>query len=76
MTARNLLDVTDDGVQFDKGTLKVDVLDNYADFVCGDYLVYNSDEITPSGKADFTFEVLNELIFKLVRELQFLNIPP
>ena len=24
----------------------------------------------------FTFEVLNELIFKLVRELQFLNIPP
>ena len=59
MTARNLLDVTDDGVQFDKGTLKVDVLDDYADFVCGDYLVYNSDEITPSGKADFTFEVLN-----------------
>ena len=45
MTARNLLDVTDDGVQFDKGTLKVDVLDDYADFVCGDYLVYNSDGI-------------------------------
>ena len=59
MAARNLLDVTEDGVQFNKGTLKVDVLNSYADFVCGDYLVYNSDEIIPSGKADFTFEVLN-----------------
>ena len=59
MAAQNLLDVTKDGVQFDKGTLKVDTLDSYADLICGDYLAYDSDKIVPDGAADFTFSVLN-----------------
>ena len=59
MAAQNLLDVTKDGVQFDKGTLKVNTLDSYADLICGDYLAYDSDKIVPDGDADFTFSVLN-----------------
>lgn len=59
MAARNLLDVTDDGVQFNKGTLVVDTLDSYADLICGNYLTYDSSEITPSGQAEFTFAVMN-----------------
>ena len=59
MAAQNLLDVTKDGVQFDKGTLKVDTLDSYADLICGEYLAYDSDKIVPDGDADFTFSVLN-----------------
>ena len=59
MAAQNLLDVTKDGVQFDKGTLKVDTLDSYADLICGEYLAYDSDKIVPDGNADFTFSVLN-----------------
>ncbi len=59
MAAQNLLDVTEDGVQFDKGTLKVDTLDSYADLICGDYLAYDSDKIVPNGDVDFTFSVLN-----------------
>ena len=59
MAAQNLLDVTKDGVQFDKGTLKVDTLDSYADLICGDYLAYDSDKIVPDRDADFTFSVLN-----------------
>ena len=59
MAAQNLLDVTKDGVQFDKGTLKVDTLDSYADLICGEYIAYDSDKIVPDGDADFTFSVLN-----------------
>ena len=59
MAAQNLLDVTEDGVQFNKGTLKVDTLDSYADLICGDYLAYDSDKIVPDGDVDFTFSVLN-----------------
>lgn len=59
MAAQNLLDVTEDGVQFDKGTLKVDTLDSYADLICGDYLAYDSDKIVPDRDVDFTFSVLN-----------------
>ena len=59
MAAQNLLDVTKDGVQFDKGTLKVNTLDSYADLICGDYLAYDSDKIVPDRDADFTFSVLN-----------------
>ena len=59
MAAQNLLDVTEDGVQFDKSTLKVDTLDSYADLICGDYLAYDSDKINPNGDVDFTFSGLN-----------------
>lgn len=59
MAAQNLLDVTEDGVQFKKGTLKVDTLDSYVDLICGDYLAYDSDKIVPNGNVDFTFSVLN-----------------
>lgn len=59
MAAQNLLDVAKDGVQFDKGILKVDTLDSYADLICGEYLAYDSDKIVPDGAADFTFSVLN-----------------
>lgn len=59
MATQNLLDVAKDGVQFDKGILKVDTLDSYADLICGEYLAYDSDKIVPDGAADFTFSVLN-----------------
>lgn len=59
MAARNLAEITKDGVQFDKGNLVVDTLDDYADLVCGNSLIYDENSIKPSEKMTFTYTVYN-----------------
>ena len=59
VAARNLAEITKDGIQFDKGNLVVDTLDDYADLVCGNSLIYDENSIKPSEKMTFTYTVYN-----------------
>lgn len=59
VAARNLAEITKDGIQFDKGKLVVDTLDDYADLVCGNSLIYDEDDVKPSGKITFTYTLYN-----------------
>ena len=59
VAARNLAEITKDGIQFDKGNLVVDTLDDYADLVCGNSLIYDENSIKPSEKMTFTYTDYN-----------------